>query len=227
MFRHCPRGLKMRSKRQSAGRRRGRWVWSVEGLEGRVVLSGNPTVYTVDLVSDTGAGSGTTGDLAYVINQANNNTNPAGSLIQFDPSVFNESMPAPIVLTKTLDLTGTAGPIMIDSPPMTGVEVSGNNAVTVFSISSGVTATFSGLGIVSGLSSGNGGGVLNEGSLTLSGCAVANSTAVGSGGGIENDGTMTFNDSYVANDKAEAATGVRWRHREFRQLAARRILHRQ
>ena len=32
-------------------------------LEGRILLSGNPTIYTVDMTTDTGAGSGTTGDL--------------------------------------------------------------------------------------------------------------------------------------------------------------------
>jgi len=44
-----------RFQRQSRRRR----LWALEALEGRVLLSGNPTYYTVNLTSDTGASSGT------------------------------------------------------------------------------------------------------------------------------------------------------------------------
>ena len=46
--------------------RRGGRLRVLEGLEDRVLLSG-PTVYTVDLTSDGAQGSGTTGDIAYVL----------------------------------------------------------------------------------------------------------------------------------------------------------------
>ena len=59
-------------------------------------MSGGPTDYAVDLTTDSGptsagSGSGTTGDLRYCINQANSNTNLNGSVITFDPAVFNSS----------------------------------------------------------------------------------------------------------------------------------------
>ena len=60
--------------------RRGR-DWAPEGLEDRVLLSG--LTYTVDATTDTGAGSGTSGDLRYAITQANSNP---GSTIQFGVS---------------------------------------------------------------------------------------------------------------------------------------------
>ena len=44
--------------RQHARARRNRQLWALEGLEGRVLLSGSPTYYTVNLTSDTGAGLG-------------------------------------------------------------------------------------------------------------------------------------------------------------------------
>ncbi len=197
--------------RNGGAARRGPSV--VEGLEQRTLLSGTPTVYTVNLVSDTGTGTGTTGDLAYVVNQVNSNTNPAGSVIQFDPSIFNASPPQPIVLTKTLTLTETAGPIEINGPGTlaegleNAVEVSGGNAVTVFAINPGVTATLSGLAVLYGLSSGNGGGLVNEGTLTLSNCGIVGSKAVDSGGGIENDGSMTISNSLIEGNTAQAATG--------------------
>ncbi len=60
----------------------------VECLEDRVLLAGRPTAYTVNLTSATGQGDGNSGDLVYVVTQANKNSNPAGSLITFDPAVF-------------------------------------------------------------------------------------------------------------------------------------------
>ena len=69
-----------RERRRADGRsggRRGR-AWVPEGLEERVLLTG--LTYTVDQTTDTGAGSGTSGDLRYAITQAN--ANP-GSTIQF------------------------------------------------------------------------------------------------------------------------------------------------
>src|SRR5262245_49348916 len=95
-----------------SGARRGRRLWAPEGLEDRVVLS--PTLYTVNAVTDTGAGTGTTGDLRYVIGRANGDPNPDGSLIRFDPTAF--SSPQTITLSSTLELSGTAGPEVIDGP---------------------------------------------------------------------------------------------------------------
>ena len=102
-------------------RRRRCRLWVLEGLENRTLLSG-PTVYTVDLTTDSGptsagSGSGTVGDLRYCINQANANTNSAGSLVEFDSTVF--ATPQTITLSAslgTLDLTESAGPEVIDGP---------------------------------------------------------------------------------------------------------------
>jgi hypothetical protein len=84
-------------------------------LEDRLLLSG-PTVDTVDTATDSGptaagSGSGTTGDLRYVIGQANADPNLAGSAITFDPMVF--ATPRTITLSPslgTLDLSESAGP---------------------------------------------------------------------------------------------------------------------
>jgi hypothetical protein len=170
MFRHRIRGLEMRLRaaRSNSHRRRGHQLWMLEGLEGRVLLSGSPTNYTVNLLSDTGASSGTdattgnpSGDLRYCINQANANTNPEGSVIQFDPTVFNPNFNGQevIALSSTLELSETAGPEMIEGPalnnpppePLSGVAVSigDNNAIEVFTVDAGVTATFSRLEVSS------------------------------------------------------------------------------
>src|SRR5262249_3695048 len=87
--------------RHQARATRRRRLGRPEGLEGRVLLSG-PDVYTVNLTTDNGptsagSGAGLTGDLRYVINQANVNTNQDGSVIAFDPTVF--ATPQTITLT--------------------------------------------------------------------------------------------------------------------------------
>ena len=55
--------------------------------------------------------------------------------------------------------------------------VSGGGAVEVFDIAKNVTATISGLTITGGSTSGNGGGLYNDGTLTLTGCTVSGNSA--------------------------------------------------
>ncbi len=98
--------------RASSGSRRRRRLWALESLEPRVLLAA--TIYTVNATTDTGAGSGTTGDLLFCITQANNDPNTDGSEIQFDPTVFGT--PQTITLSSTLTLAETAGPEVIDGP---------------------------------------------------------------------------------------------------------------
>ena len=170
--------------------RRDRRLWAIEGLENRVLLAA--TIYTVNAITDTGAGSGTTGDLLYCIKQANSNPNTDGSVIEFDPTVFGS--PQTITLSSTLVLSETAGPEVIDGPGASLVTVSGNNAVGVFSVVNGVTATLTGLTISGGSTAGNGGGIDNGGTLTVTGCTIDNNAIVtffGGGGGIYNAGTLT------------------------------------
>ena len=104
----------------------------LEGLEDRLLLSGGPTIYTVNSTGNGTSGSGDSGTLPYVIGQANANPNTAGSVIQFDPTVFGS--PQTITLSSTLMLSETAGPEVIDGPGASLVTVSGNNAVEVFSV---------------------------------------------------------------------------------------------
>src|SRR5208337_2098329 len=87
----------------------------LERLEDRTVLS--PTTFTVtgigDLPSDPN--TATSGDLRYCVNLADNNTNPDGSVIQFDPTVFSTPQTITLVgsgltLSNTVDQTTITGP---------------------------------------------------------------------------------------------------------------------
>ncbi len=183
-----------------------RRIPSLEGLEERVVLS--PTVYMVDSTAD-GAGSGTLRD---AITKANANPNSAGSTIEFSNTVF--STPQTIRLTGgTLDLTESAGPIVIEGPSV-GVTINGDADGSVFYVedkTATVHATFSGLTITGGHANsggiGNeGGGILNFGVLTLSNCSVEGNYAH-LGGGIFGGVQLTLDDCTISGNTAHGDGG--------------------
>ena len=193
-------------------------------MPSRARCLGIPTVYTVNLTSDTGAFSGTdaatatSGDLLWAVTQANANTNPAGSVIEFSPTVFNASSPKTIALPNTLELSESPWPIIIQGPGANALTISGANAVGVFQVDGDTTAVLSCLtmsnsdssdpGIEKGgsltvtdcvISNNRGGGILNPGWLTIMGSTIAdNSNSAGSFGGSWNQGVATVTDSTIA-----------------------------
>src|SRR5262249_55673508 len=102
----------------------------VEQLESRLA----PAVYTVNLLTDTGAGSGATGDLRYCINASNTNT--GDDTILFDSTVFATAQA--ITLTGgALALTDTSGTTTIDGPGANLLTIDGNRASGVFTVGLG------------------------------------------------------------------------------------------
>ena len=170
----------------------------LEGLENRRLLSGGPTVYTVNSTGNASSGSGYSGTLPYVIDQANANSNIAGSGIKFDPTVFRSSQT--ITLGSTLVLSETAGPEVIAGPGASLAAISGNNAVEVFSVASGVTATVTGLTISGGLASRGGGLSVDGGTVSLTDVTVLKNQAVGV---VGSDGS----EAESVNDGAGGAGG--------------------
>jgi hypothetical protein len=219
MVRQWLSGLKLRTSLSSKGsrfrplhrRRRaghGRRAWVLEGLEGRVLLSSSPTVYTVNSTGSGSTGTGISGTLPYVIGQANANPNTGGSLIEFDSTVFPSSSSTTITLTGTLSLSETAGPEVIDGPGSDVARVSGDNSFGVLSIASNTLATINGLTIADGATSSNGGGILNSGTLTLTNSTITGSSAGNAGGGVDNLGTATITDSILSSNTALVGGGI-------------------
>jgi hypothetical protein len=181
---------------------------SANGLTPATTLAfnvGGPTIYTVDLTSADGAGSGNTGDLVYTMGLADANPNPAGSEIEFDLSIF--SSPQTIALGATLVLSDTAGPEVIDGPGGGLVTVSGGGAVRVFAVDSGITATLSGLTIGGGSTAGDGGGLDNDGTTTLDDCTISGNSAT-LGGGVGNEGSISLTDCTISGNSANSGGGV-------------------
>ena len=193
-----------------APNRRGRRLWVLESLEERTLLSVSPTLYTVTDVSDSATD---TGSLRYAITQANANSNPAGSLIQFDTAAF--SSPQTITLASTLELSESAGPEVIDGPGSAVLTISGNNAVRVFTVDTNVEAKLVGLTISDGhvTTPANGGGISNSGgTLTIDACTISGNNAAGygdpnGGGGIYNTGTLTVTGSTISGNQAASFGG--------------------
>jgi hypothetical protein len=150
-----------------------------------------------EVTSTADSGAGTLRDL--VTNVPTSTSSP--TTITFDPAVFNADTTIPLGSTLTVGQD-----LNIQGPTSAAVTLSGNNAVRVMSVSSGVTATVTNLTVANGFSSSSGGGIENEGALTLSMSTISGNSA-GSGGGIYNTGTLTLENSTVSNNSAGGIGG--------------------
>jgi hypothetical protein len=172
----------------------------LEPLEDRTLLSA--TTYLVNLVGDAGTGSGTSGDIRYCINQADNPAN-AGSTITFGTTALGSNL-----LTLTKGQLVISDNMTITGPGASKLTLSGNNSSRVFNISATTAqVTISGL-TISGGSAAYGGGIVNLGSLTISDSTLSANSATISGGGICNiGGTLSVSGSSLSGNTASACGG--------------------
>ena len=115
------------------------------------------------------------------------NTDNAGDTITFSCS-------GDIKLTSTLTITGS---MSIDGSGQS-VTLDGGNSLQVLSVNSGVSFTLNALVVAHGSTSGNGGGLANNGgtvSITNSAFTGNSSPINSSGGAIYNKGSLTISDS--------------------------------
>ncbi len=152
----------------------------------------------------TNANDGGTGSLRNAMGLAN--ISGGADTIVFDPAFFNTP--------RTINLTGEL-PAIQENLTITGPgahllnvrRATGGN-YRIFTISSGVTAAISGLTISNGnAGTGDGGGILNDGTLTITSCHITGNTAVG-GGGISNTlgNLLTLTQSTVSGNTATGSS---------------------
>lgn len=114
---------------------------------------------------------------------------------------FNLAYPATIKLSSTLSI-GTD--LSIKGPGASNLAIAGCFSFCgqgVFSVSTGVTATISGVTIERGFASeGSGGGIANFGMLTVSNSIIWGNGALDEGGGIYNAASLTLTNSSVSSN---------------------------
>ncbi len=136
-----------------------------------------------------------------------------GDTIEFAPAVTGTITlaGAELVLDKSLTISG---------PGAATLALSGNQLSRVFTIPTGKTVSLSGLTVRGGktvfagvsIPAGDGGGILNAGTLALTDCIMtANQTSGGgtvggNGGGIANSGSLTMNGCVVSSNVAKGGS---------------------
>jgi hypothetical protein len=179
---------------------------TLEPLEGRALLS--LTTWTVNSLGDSGTGTGNSGDLRYVITQADRTTGD---------NTVNFSVTGTITLNSALpDLSNTTGLMDIEGPGASSLTVarssaSGTPDFRILTVDGGADVKLVGLTITGGfVSQGNGGGIDNGGTMIVTNSTVANNSAylygsnsgyiIAVGGGIGNNGTLTVTNSTIDNN---------------------------
>src|SRR5262249_9669367 len=150
-----------------------------ETLEIRTLLS---STFVVDSLTDTGTGSGLTGDLRYCIAQADQSAN-AGSTITFSTALTGSTITlsqGQLVIPDAMTITG---------PGASSLTISGNNSSRLFDVASGASLTLENVTLSGGLAQGTGaaaegGAIYSSGTLALSGVAVTSNEAMGGNGAL-------------------------------------------
>ena len=172
-------------------------------FEDRIV----PATYTVQNLNASGTGS-----LFEQITSAN-------ATAANDDIVFRSGVTGTITLASsalpTIISTATAGTLTITGPEANSLTISGNNLFRIFFVNTGGNLTLNNITVTSGNIMGNGGGILNQGTLAINSCTISNSTATGNspttggGGGIFNQigGTLSITNSTISSNTATGFTG--------------------
>ena len=153
------------------------------------------TALIVTNANDSGAGS-----LRQIIINSS-----AGNGVTFDPSLAGQTitLSSEVVIDKNLTIDG--------SSLSSKVNISGNNSVRVFRVTSGITVVMNNLSIQNGKVTGNGAAISNNGgTLTVTNSIISDSNATADGGGIYNGfpGVLTINESVFNNNVAARGGGI-------------------
>jgi hypothetical protein len=160
----------------------------LEILEGRTLLS----TYTVDALTDTGSGSGLTGDLRYCITKATSGQ---------DTITFGVT--GTIMLQSALPTLNASVAIEGPGASQLAVERSSPSASLfgIFAVGSGATVEISGLTVTHSATT----AITNAGTLTVSDCTVSGNTnntySNTAGGAFDNSGVLIVNNSNLSGNR--------------------------
>ena len=187
------RGSAARPSHRSHRRR-----FTLEPLEGRALLS--LTTWLVNDPGDTGAGSGNSGDLRYVLTQSNQTEGD---------NTINFAVTGTITLNSALpDLSNTTGLMDIEGPGAASLTIarssdSNTPQFRIFDVDPGAQVTMVGLTIKGGSVAESGGGIANAGILSITDSVISSNLAGPRGGGIANSGTLTLSQCRITGNSLQ------------------------
>lgn len=122
---------------------------------------------------------------------------PTGSVIEVAAETFVEN----VVVSRSMTIQGQGeGATIVDGGTL--------NGGSVFEISPGAIVEISGLTIQNG-SSPNGGGIVNDGTITITNALIQNNESpCDDGGGVVNFGVMTLQEVTIQNNSAATGAGI-------------------
>jgi hypothetical protein len=203
---HDRQSSSLSARRGARGSRRQRLAFrpALAALEDRRLLSTLTVTSGLDNVG--GPGDGTLrGEIAAA---------QSGDTIVFAPSLDGQRIT--LSYLNTISQLEINKNLTIQGPGAGLLTVDGGNQTRVFQVDAGASVTISGLTIGDGngkvysygyggnaeQNDGEGGGILNLGTLALSGCTVTSNNSSWRGGGIYNAGTMTLGSCTVSGNSA-------------------------
>ncbi|HEX2271523.1 MAG TPA: Ig-like domain repeat protein, partial [Pyrinomonadaceae bacterium] len=129
-----------------------------------------------------------------------------------DTITFNIPDAGPHTITLTSGELLVDQDVIINNNSGESITVSGNNLSRVFHVDSGKTAAIIGLTISGGNTTGDGGGILNDGALTVVNSTLSGNVAGADGGGISTSATSTsltlINTTISGNSAGGSGGGV-------------------
>ncbi len=167
----------------------------------RPTVIGSPTMYTVNLTSASGAGSGNAGGPGLRDRPGRRQRQPGRQRdrVRLDGLRLGRDSRS----RARCSFSEPSGPLVIVGPGAGLATISVNNAVGVLQVADGSVATVSRL-TISGGSASDGGGILNLdwGTLTVSGSTLSGNSASNDGGGIASGGFLTVSGSTLSGNSA-------------------------
>jgi hypothetical protein len=164
----------------------------LEILEDRTLLS----TYIVNSLTDTGAGSGLTGDFRYCIMNATSGQDAIGFAAGLTGAIKLESALPALNTSVTIQGSG-AGQLTVERDPTSALSFG------IFAVGSVANVQISGLTIANG----NAGAIVNTGTLSVSNSILSGNTSSGGGGTLYNSGALTVSNSTLSGNTINTSFG--------------------
>ncbi|MEP7292028.1 MAG: hypothetical protein ABI835_09600, partial [Chloroflexota bacterium] len=127
--------------------------------------------------------------------------------------IINLTMGCTYVLSSALNISAAGGALTIQTPAGTSAIIDGGAATRLIQVNVGANVTISRVVLYNGSTSGNGGAILNDGTLLINNNSVLSGNkatgAASLGGAIYSNGSLTMTDSTISSSSLTGGAGTR------------------